>query len=70
MTVEERGALVVWTVLDGQRDAAGQHIGLAHWGSVRLVSTLALDLRALQMGTAVKGAQQGWDSMLLQLNFD
>ena len=57
VTVEERGALVVWTVLDGQRDAAGQHIGLAHWGSVRLVSTLALDLRALLMGTAVKGAQ-------------
>ena len=55
VTIEERGALIVWTVLDGQRDV-DQHIGLAHWGSVRLVSTMVLDLRALLMGT--KGAQQ------------
>ncbi len=33
---EERGSLVVWTVLDSRHDP-DQHLGLAHWGAVRLV---------------------------------
>ena len=44
-------------MLDGQRDV-DQHIGLAHWGSVRLVSTMALDLRALLMGTKAMALQE------------
>ena len=67
VTVEERGQLIVWTVLGGQRDV-DQHIGLAHWGSVRLVRTMVLDLAALHVGT--KGAQLGPEVNSFDVTFD
>ncbi len=63
VSIEERGHLIVWTVLDGQRDADA-HIGLAHWGSVRVVRTLSLDLAAYM------GAAAGVDTNALDVAFD
>ena len=33
MTLEQAGQVVIWTILDHQRDFE-QHLGLAHWGQV------------------------------------
>ena len=42
-SIEENGCLIIWTVLDGQH-SVDYHTGLAHWGSVRLVRSLRLEL--------------------------
>ena len=42
-SIEENGCLIIWTVLDGQENV-DFHTGLAHWGSVRLVRSLRLEL--------------------------
>ena len=42
-SIEENGCLIIWTVLDGQ-ESVDFHTGLAHWGSVRLVRSLRLEL--------------------------
>ena len=42
-SIEENGCLMIWTVLDGQH-SVDFHTGLAHWGSVRLVRSLRLEL--------------------------
>ena len=42
-SIEENGCLIIWTVLDGQENVEF-HTGLAHWGSVRLVRSLRLEL--------------------------
>lgn len=42
-TLEERGILLIWTVLGSQRDF-DQHLGLAHWGSVRMVKSMTFNL--------------------------
>ena len=42
-SIEENGCLIIWTVLDGQH-SVDTHTGLAHWGSVRLVCSLRLEL--------------------------
>lgn len=47
MTIEEFGGkLVIWTALDSQHDV-DIHLGLAHWGSVRIVNTTVIDLNKL-----------------------
>ena len=43
VTSEVRGIVLIWTVLDSQRDFE-QNLGLAHWGTMRLVQTMMLDL--------------------------
>ena len=42
-SIEENGCLIIWTVLDGHH-SIDLHLGLAHWGSVRLVQSLVLEL--------------------------
>ena len=42
-SIEENGCVIIWTVLDGQH-SVDLHPGLAHWGSVRLVRSLRLEL--------------------------
>ena len=34
VSAEEKGAIIVWTVLDSRHDP-DQHLGMAHWGAVR-----------------------------------
>lgn len=43
---EEKGVVIVWTVLDSQHDF-DQHIGLAHWGSIRMVKSMTIELSSL-----------------------
>ena len=43
VSLDSSGILVVWTVLDSQRDHE-KNLGLAHWGQVRMVSTTRIDL--------------------------
>jgi len=43
VTVEESGQVFIWTVVEAHGDP-DQHLGLAHWGSVRLVRSLVLDV--------------------------
>jgi WD40 repeat protein len=66
VTIEEKGQLIVWTVLDGQRDV-DSHIGLAHWGSVRLVRTMTMDL-GVYMG--IKDAALGGEANAFDVTFD
>ena len=46
VSVETQARLVVWTVLDSQRDFDTQ-LGLAHWGRVRMVPSSVIDLASL-----------------------
>ena len=41
---DETGSLMIWTVLDDQKEA-DVDLGLAHWGRVRMVATEVVDLR-------------------------
>ena len=41
---DETGSLMIWTVLDDQKEA-DVDLGLAHWGRVRMVATEIVDLR-------------------------
>ena len=41
---DESGSLMIWTVLDDQKEA-DVDLGLAHWGRVRMVATEVFDLR-------------------------
>lgn len=43
ISVEEQGCAIIWTVLDNQHDY-DQHVGQAHWGSVRLVQSQRIEL--------------------------
>jgi WD40 repeat protein len=43
VTAEENGQVFVWTVVEARGDP-DQHLGLAHWGSVRLVRSLVVDV--------------------------
>ncbi len=36
VSAEERGAVIIWTVLDSRHDP-DQHLGMAHWGTIRWV---------------------------------
>ncbi len=44
LTAEEAGIIFVWTVLDSRNQDPEQHLGLAHWGKIRLVRTIVVDL--------------------------
>lgn len=40
---EEQGKVIIWTVLDSVRDL-NNYLGLAHWGCVRIVSSIQVEL--------------------------
>ena len=46
VSVENLGQVVIWTVLDYQRDF-DQNLGLAHWGQVRMVPSSVVNLGSL-----------------------
>ena len=46
MTLELEGKVVIWTLLDHQKDFE-KHLGLAHWGQVRMVASNTINLRSL-----------------------
>ena len=43
VSCEELGKIIIWTVLDSVRDSDA-HLGLAHWGCVRIVSSVKIEL--------------------------
>ena len=43
VSCEELGKVIIWTVLDSVRDSDA-HLGLAHWGCVRIVSSVKVEL--------------------------
>ena len=43
ITCEEQGKVIIWTVIDSVRDS-DVHLGLAHWGCVRIVSSVQLEV--------------------------
>ena len=43
VSLDRAGILVIWTVLDSQRDHE-KNLGLAHWGQVRIVKTTLINL--------------------------
>lgn len=43
VSCEELGKVIIWTVLDSVRDSDA-HLGLAHWGCVRVVSSVKIEL--------------------------
>ena len=54
VSLDQAGYLVIWTVLDSQRDHE-KNLGLAHWGQVRIVKTSLIDLASvlhLELGPA------------------
>ena len=46
VTLELEGKVVIWTILDHQKDFE-QHLGLAHWGQVRMVASNTINLANL-----------------------
>ena len=38
ISLEESGKLIIWTLIDQQRDYSN-HLGLAHWGQVKIPNT-------------------------------
>ena len=46
VTLELEGKVVIWTILDHQKDFE-QHLGLAHWGQVRMVASNTISLASL-----------------------
>jgi len=61
VSVEHQGKLVIWTVLDSQRDFE-TNLGLAHWGQVRMVATTIIDLATI-IHTEIEPGQEvhGYD---------
>ena len=43
ITSEEHGKVIIWTVIEPIRDS-DVHLGLAHWGCVRIVSSVQLQV--------------------------
>ena len=43
VSCEEAGKVIIWTVLDSLRDS-DVHLGLAHWGCVRIVSSVKMEV--------------------------
>ena len=43
ITCEEHGKIIIWTVIDSVRDS-DVHLGLAHWGCVRIVSSVQMEV--------------------------
>ena len=46
VTLEVEGKVVIWTLLDHQKDYE-KHLGLAHWGQVRMVASNTIHLHSL-----------------------
>ena len=46
VTLEVEGKVVIWTLLDHQKDYE-KHLGLAHWGKVRMVASNTIHLHSL-----------------------
>ncbi|TRY78803.1 hypothetical protein TCAL_07584 [Tigriopus californicus] len=52
ISVEEQGCAIIWTVLDNQHDF-DQHVGQAHWGTIRLVQSQRIELDSNLYGITV-----------------
>lgn len=57
MSVEELGRVIIWTVLDSLRDS-DVHLGLAHWGCVRIVNSVQMDLDCISASDVIFGRPQ------------
>ena len=56
VTLEVEGKVVIWTLLDHQKDYE-KHLGLAHWGQVRMVASNTIDLHSLTASDPLEQAE-------------
>ena len=57
MSCEELGKVIIWTVLDSLRDS-DVHLGLAHWGCVRIVNSVQMDLECVSSQDVIFGPRK------------
>lgn len=54
VSCEELGRVIIWTVLDSLRDS-DVHLGLAHWGCVRIVNSVQTNLDCISAADVIFG---------------
>ena len=57
VSCEELGKVIIWTVLDSLRDS-DVHLGLAHWGCVRIVNSVQMDLECVSSQDVIFGPRK------------
>ena len=57
VSCEELGKVIIWTVLDSLRDS-DVHLGLAHWGCVRIVNSVQMDLECVSTQDVIFGPRK------------